>query len=90
VEPYLHSPIYLCGIYRDSFTLLGCIELPYALHLADGSKMEHNVGLFMRFVKEKKDCESGNRYCVLSVESVCLRLLFGPCNASSAFESIRN
>jgi hypothetical protein len=46
--------MYLGGIYKDKFTLLACTELPYALHLADGSKMEHSVGFFMRFVKEKK------------------------------------
>ena len=55
--------MYLGGIYRDNFTLLACIELPYALHLADGSKMERNM------------------YCVLPVESVCLRSLFGPYDA---------
>jgi len=46
--------MYLGGIYRDNFTLLACIELPYALHLADGSKMEHYVGFLMPFVKEKR------------------------------------
>ena len=69
MEPYLHSPMYLGGIYRDNFTLLACVELPYALNLADGSKMEHYVGFFYAFCKgKKKGCESGNRYCVLSVE----------------------
>jgi hypothetical protein len=47
-------PMYLGGIYRDNFTLPACLELPYALGLADGSKMEHYVGFFMRFVKGKK------------------------------------
>jgi len=82
--------MYLGGIYRDNFTLLACIELPFALHLAHGSKMEHYAGFFMLFVKGEKGCESGTRYCVLSVESVCLRILFGPYDAYSAFESIRD
>jgi hypothetical protein len=46
--------MYLGGIYRDNFTLLVCIELPYPMHLAHGSKMEHYVGFFMLFVKEKR------------------------------------
>ena len=80
--------MYLGGIYRDNVTLLACIELPYVLHLADGSKMEHYIGFFYAFCKGNKGCESGNRYCVLSVESVCLRILFGPYDDDySAFES---
>lgn len=78
--------MYLVGIYRDTFTLFACIELPYALRLAHGSKMEHYVGFFVLFCKGKKDCESGNRYYVLSVEIVCLRILFGTYDAYSAFE----
>ena len=41
---YLHCLMYLCGIYRDKFSLLACIELSYALYLTGGSKMEHYVG----------------------------------------------
>jgi len=46
--------MYLGGIYRDNFILLNCIELPYALHLAHGRKMEQYVGVFKLSVKEKK------------------------------------
>jgi len=46
--------MHLGGIYRDNFTLLACIELPFALHLAHGSKMEHYVVFFMLFVKGRK------------------------------------
>ena len=53
MEPYFYSPMYLGGICRDNFTLLVCIELPHALHLTDGSKMEHYIGFFMPFVRGK-------------------------------------
>jgi hypothetical protein len=32
-----------CWVYRNNFTALTCVELPYAL-LLDDSKMEHRFG----------------------------------------------